>query len=74
MDPEIHMGNHVSSNRPCVNIERSEKMTGLKINYMSVWQRPGDLDDSCSVAVEKQLRKLNFRSVYSSSSIEIFGR
>lgn len=76
MDPEIHMGNHVSSNRPCVNIEKSEKMTGLKVNYVSVWQRPRDLDDSCSKMreLEKQLRNLNFKSVYSSSSIEVFGR
>lgn len=74
MDPEIHMGNHVSSNRPCVHIEKSEKMTGLKINYVSVWQRPVDLDDSCSTAVEKQLRKLNFRSKIKGSSIEVFGR
>jgi hypothetical protein len=73
MDPEIHMGNHVSSNRPCVNIEKSEKMTGLKINYVSVWQRPSDLSDSCSVELEKQLRKLKFKSVFKDSSIEIFG-
>lgn len=74
MDPEVHIGNHVSSNRPCVNIEKSERLTGLKINYVSVWQRPGDLDDSCSIAVEKQLRNLKFRSVFKGSSIEIFGR
>ena len=49
-------------------------MTGLKINYVSVWQRPVDLDDSCSTAVEKQFRKLNFRSKIKGSSIEVFGR
>ncbi|MBK9638670.1 MAG: hypothetical protein IPO63_12980 [Bacteroidetes bacterium] len=74
MDPEIHMGNHVSSNRPCVDIEKSEKMTGLKINYVSVWQRPSDLDDSCSLDIIDQLRVLKFRSIRNSNSLELFSQ
>lgn len=74
MDPEIHMGNHVSSNRPCVDIAKSEKLTGLKVNYVSVWQRPGDLDDSCSVNITEQLRAMNYKSVFKSNSLEVFGK
>jgi hypothetical protein len=74
MDPENHMGNHVSSNRPCVNIENSEKMTGLKINYVSVWQRPSDLSDSCSLGIINQFRDLKFRSISSGNSLELFSQ
>ena len=70
-DPENHIGNHVSSNRPCVQIENSEKVTGLKVNYISVWQRPIELSDSCSRNIVDQLRILKFKSIYTSSSFVI---
>jgi hypothetical protein len=72
MDPEIHMGNHVSSNRPCVTIANSEKMTGQKVNYVSVWQKPDGLEDSCSVNIAEQLRAMNYKSVFRTSSLEVF--
>jgi hypothetical protein len=72
MNPEVHMGNHVSSSRPCVDIEKSEKMTGIKINYVSVWQRPGDLSDSCTLDIINQLRVLKFRTISNSNSLELF--
>jgi hypothetical protein len=55
MDPEIHMGNHVSSNHPCVRILSSEKQTGMKVNYITMWHSPVDNNDSCDADVKKQI-------------------
>ncbi|MBL7924125.1 MAG: hypothetical protein JNL88_08000 [Bacteroidia bacterium] len=63
MDPEIHMGNHVSSNKPCVNIRRSETMTGIKVDYVSVWQKPSPATDSCTQDVLDQLQRLQYRKL-----------
>ncbi len=60
MDPELHMGNHVSSNHPCVRISSSEKETGIAVKYISEWgYQPGN-DDSCDAAVRRQIDSLYF--------------
>jgi len=74
MDPEIHLGNHVSSNRPCVNMIQSEELTGIKIDYISLWQEPSDLQDSCSADLKLQMNQLKFKSILKKESIQLFER
>ena len=62
MDPEIHMGNQVSSNRPCVQITRSEKFTGLKVQYAVALNRPLTPEDSCTTNTFLQLEELYSKS------------
>lgn len=56
MNPEIHLGNHVSSTHPCVRISSSEKYTGLKIDYISLWHSNEESSDSCDMDVWKQVQ------------------
>lgn len=55
MKPEGHLGNHASSNLPCVNIQASERMTGKAVQYVSVWKEASDKKDSCHLELQKNL-------------------
>jgi len=55
MNPELHLGNHVSSSRPCVSIASSESLTGIALSHVLVWKRNGIPEDSCSLDVQRQL-------------------
>lgn len=74
MDPEIHMGNHVSSNLPCVHIQTSETKTGLRVNYVNIWQQPMNLEDSCSRDVQKQLLELGYKPTFRNENIQLLMR
>lgn len=55
MKPELHLGNHASSNLPCVNIQVSERITGKAVQYVSVWKEASDKKDSCQLELQKNL-------------------
>lgn len=56
MDPEIHMGNHVSSAHPCVRIAASERHTGIAVDYVCVWEYSDKNNDSCDIDLMNQLQ------------------
>lgn len=55
MNPELHLGNHVSSSRPCVRFASSEIKTGTAVSHVLLWKRNGIPEDSCSLDVQRQL-------------------
>jgi hypothetical protein len=55
MNPELHLGNHVSSSRPCVDIAASNRVTGLPLTHVLIWKRRDVPPDSCSMDVQHQL-------------------
>lgn len=55
MKPELHLGNHASSNLPCVDIQASERITGKVVQYVSVWKEASDNKDSCHLELQKNL-------------------
>lgn len=75
MDPEIHMGNHVSSNHPCVQILKSESATKVQVDYISKWQSPGEYKDSCDLSVREQINNYyKVRGVLNEKGLTLYGR
>lgn len=74
MDPEIHLGNHVSSSRPCVRIKESEQRTGQHIQVVTRWLYPSDAADSCSTDLIRQLTEHYHSPVKYNDRLEVFIR
>ncbi len=50
-------------NRPCLDLQKYKAATGLNIDYLLVMKRPQELNDSCTVLVDQQL-KAAYREVF----------
>ena len=74
MDPEIHLGNHVSSSRPCVRIAGSESSTGKQIKVVTRWLFPADAVDSCSTDINRQLSNGYQQPLKFKDHLEVFIR
>lgn len=60
MNPEEHLGNNVSSSKPCIDIKASELKTGRKIDGVMAWLMPASDTDSCFISLQAQLRAEGF--------------
>jgi hypothetical protein len=60
MNPEEHLGNNVSSSKPCIDIKASELKTGRKIDGVMAWLMPASDNDSCFLSLQAQLRAQGF--------------
>lgn len=62
-NPEFILGNASKSNRPCVDIEKFKKISGVNIEYILVMKRPQELNDSCSLSVDAQM-KFTYKEIF----------
>lgn len=74
MDPEIHLGNHVSSSRPCVRIKESEQRTTQPIKVVTRWLFPTDANDNCTTDLNRQLIENYHSPVKYGDRLEVFIR
>jgi len=58
MNPELFLGDFAASRNPCFNINRWEKNTGLRINYITIQDQPEHAFDSCSKSAFQQIDSL----------------
>lgn len=58
MNPTLHAGNHTSVKTPCITIAKSEEHSGFRIDYISIWMKDRVTTDSCSRAMDDQLKHL----------------
>lgn len=53
--PSLHAGNHAETSLPCINVHRSEMITGNMVDYISFWSGAPTGSDSCSIDIRNQL-------------------
>lgn len=65
-NPQEYLGNlgHIN---PCLDLDKYERVTGKKINYISKWKYDGNTNNSCAAATDSFI-KVNFMEVYKSGS------
>jgi hypothetical protein len=61
------MPKYGNRNPPCINIDNYEKKTHHRIDYLSRFYFNGDLSDSCSALVEKEVLS-RFELIYESEN------
>jgi hypothetical protein len=72
--PEI-LGEYFGSVPPCLNIDNFEKISGHNLDYITRWKYNLDIQDSCTLAINRKLEK-SFERIFvsSSGSAELFKR
>jgi hypothetical protein len=58
-------GDYANSSQPCLTIDRYEKVSGVRVDYITRWYWNEYMTDSCTLAVDSLLAK-NFELVYTS--------
>jgi hypothetical protein len=64
------MDKYGNRNPPCINIDNYEKVTHQRIDYLSRFYFNGDLKDSCSALVEKEIQA-RFELIHESKSRKV---
>lgn len=54
-NPYQIVGNFGTSNRPCVELAKLKRVTGVDIDYVLLMDQPAELNDSCTSTIGKQL-------------------
>lgn len=65
-NPQKSLGN-VGHINPCLDLDKYERVSGKKINYISKWKYSGNTNNLCT-AVTDSIIKVNFIEVYKSVS------
>jgi hypothetical protein len=74
MNPTLHAGNHTSVKTPCITIEKSEVYSNFKIDYISIWMKDRVTTDSCSRAMDDQLKHLYAPDARISGNFSLYTR
>ena len=61
--PELTGAISGKKNRPCMDLKKYKEVSGLDIDYILVMKRPQELNDSCTVLVDAQLKD-SYREVF----------
>jgi hypothetical protein len=62
-DPNEIVGNSGKSNRPCIDLNKFTAITGRYIDYILVMKRPSELNDSCTISADAQIRE-SYKEVF----------
>jgi hypothetical protein len=73
MNPELYIGNFVTSNKPYINIKIFEQSTGIKVDYISRLYPPKNPKDSSTLDAIKQLNE-GYRLIYNQNNFEVYER
>jgi hypothetical protein len=64
-EPYEVAGDYANSSQPCLTIDRYEKASGIRVDYITQWYWNETMVDSCTLAVDSLLLK-NFTLIYTS--------
>lgn len=64
-EPYEIAGDYANSQLPCLTIARYEKVSGVRVDYITRWYWNESLQDSCTLAVDSLLSQ-NFELIYTS--------
>lgn len=73
MQPELYIGNFLTSSKPYINIKKFELFTGIKVNYITRLHPPLSPKDSSTIDALRQINK-DYRLIYNRDDFEIYER